>query len=110
MKINSHEEAFQAIKVSSIAFFCVGSVQLLFSLFGGTQFIIEGGVLILFAIFLYYKKSLVAATGLLVISIMVLIFISKMITNIAIAILMIYLSINAIRSTIFLRKEKTNLG
>ena len=106
MVIKSHNQAIQAIKVSSIPFFCIGLVQTIYWLvFQNMTFRIEGIILLSLAVFLFQKKSIIASIGLFVFSVFVVIVINKNISNIILSLSMVYLSIIAIRATIYVRKE-----
>lgn len=106
MKIQSSKEAIKNIKSISVVFIVIGILQTIYWLvFQNLTFRVEGIILLSLALLLLQKKSIIASIGLLVFSVFVIIVINKNISNIILSLLMVYLSIIALRATIYMRKE-----
>ena len=102
--IKTKEEALQVIKVTSIAFYFVGGLQILFGFIAGIQLIIEGAVLIILAFLLSKFNSKVVSILLLLVSCIILFTIHKNISNLFLVFIMLWVSIMSCRATFKLPK------
>lgn len=102
--IKTKEEALRVVKITSIAFYFVGGVQILFGFMVGIQLIIEGVVLIILAFLLSKFNSRVVSILLLLVSCIMLFTIHQNISNLFLVIIMLWISIMSCRATFKLPK------
>ncbi len=102
--IKTKEDALQIIKVTSIAFYFVGGIQILFGVIAGIQLIIEGAILIILAFLLSKFNSRIVSILLLLTACIILFTIHKNITNLFLVFIMLWVSIMSCRATFKLPK------